>query len=130
MAAESDVTAGRREFSRRRAQAGISRADLAIRAHVSLSTVIRYESGAPTRWASEQAIRRAYEDILAARQLGPDSGRGHLDAGWLRRYTDSFLRQHAVGVVEKQKLAHFVLSSDRLYEYGRLLLLQLGKNID
>ena len=120
-----------REFARLRSRAGISRAELAARARVSVSTVIRYESGSATRWITEQAIRRAYEDLVAARQMGLDPGHGRLlDSEWLRRYTDSFLRQNAAGVVEKQRLAHFVLSSDRLYEYGRLLLLQLGKNID
>jgi len=119
-----------REFARLRSRAGISRAELAARARVSVSTVIRYESGSATRWITEQAIRRAYEDLVAARQLGLDPGHVRLDSEWLRRYTDSFLRQNAAGVVEKQRLAHFVLSSDRLYEYGRLLLLQFGKNLD
>jgi len=55
---------------------------------------------------------------------------GKIDAAWLKRQTEIFLRQNCTAIVERDRLAHFVLSTDAVYEYGRTILLAAGKNVD
>jgi transcriptional regulator with XRE-family HTH domain len=55
---------------------------------------------------------------------------GKIDTAWLKRQTESFLRQNCTAIVERDRLAHFVLSTDAVYEYGRTILLAAGKNVE
>ncbi|MFA5168935.1 MAG: hypothetical protein WC530_10455 [Candidatus Omnitrophota bacterium] len=124
-------TAARGELIKRRREAGISQQSMGRLAGVSAITIINFEKGRPLRPLTKAAIDRAYNHIESYKSIGGRSFRGEVDAAWLKRMTESFLRQNSSGVVEtREKLAHFVVSSDRVYEFGRTILLAVGKNID
>jgi len=111
-----------------RREARISQALMAKRAGVCATTVMKFERGDRIGPMTEKPIRAAYEQISA---LGDIRGAGgEIDATWLRRQTESFLKTQSLGFCEKDRLAYFVISAEKFYEYGRLVLLAAGKNID
>jgi transcriptional regulator with XRE-family HTH domain len=118
------------DLVRIRQEAGLSQGVMAKRSGVSVITIVRFEHGKHVRIHTAKVIQSAYALVKKAPDLQAFDGSGNLDAAWLRKQTENFLRQNCLGVVEKDKFAHFILSTDRVYEYGRILLLAAGKNID
>lgn len=124
--ADSDL----RALVRIRQEAGISQSILAKRAGVCAVTLAAFEHGQSVRIHTAKVLRQAYLMLARAPELQSFGEAGILDASWLKRQAESFLRSNSIGVVEKDKLAHFVLSSERIYEFGRIVLLAAGKNIE
>lgn len=117
-----------KEFAEIRAKSGLNQSVLAKRAGVCVGTIIRYEQGRKLRPAIEHSVREAYRQISI---LGIDrTNDGKFDAAWLQRQTEAFLKSNSLGVVEKDRNCYFVISSEKLLEYGQILLLSAGKNID
>ncbi|MFA7334945.1 MAG: helix-turn-helix transcriptional regulator [Kiritimatiellia bacterium] len=123
------ATAARGELISRRRDAGISQKSMGHLAGVSVITIGNFEKGRPLRPLTRQAIEKAYDHIQSYKSIGK-AMRGEIDKDWLKKMTDSFLRQNSTGVVEKEKMVHFVISSGQVYEFGRTILLAAGKNID
>ena len=118
------------DYAGKRKTAGLTQAGIAKLAGLSVLTVCKFEHGRRVSPRTEKALQDAYRTAGMCSALGLDGRPGHVDKEWLRRQTESFLRANSLGIVEKEKIAHFVLSSERLYEYGRILLLAAGKNVD
>jgi transcriptional regulator with XRE-family HTH domain len=115
----------------RRKAAGMSQTNLARLARVSTSSVYNFENGRCLRPLVTQEIIKAYDRIIPTVSLGTEfPRRGSLDSAWLKKQTESFLRGNCLGAVEQKKIIHFVLSSDRVYDFGRTILLAAGINID
>lgn len=114
-----------------RHKAGLTQTDIAKRAKVSVSTVSLFEKGRGGHERVQSALEEAYHLIETLGISRSDRG-GALDSSWLRRQTISFLKQNCLGVIEQKQshLAHFVLSSEDVYQFGRLILLASGKHVD
>jgi DNA-binding XRE family transcriptional regulator len=118
------------ELVKARQEIGFSQTVMAKRAGVSVNTVVTFEHGRRVSARMAKTLRDTYTRIKIVPDFQAFDGSGNMDAAWLRKQTETFLRNNCLGIVEKEKLAHFVLSTERLYEYGRILLLAAGKNID
>lgn len=114
-----------------RHKAGFSQEALAARSGISIGPIVKFESGRKTRPHTDAMLRKAYAE-LSMMKFDKVKGDGGtlLDAAWLRRQTETFLRVNALGVVEKGGQAHFVISSETVYRFGKAILLASGKNID
>jgi transcriptional regulator with XRE-family HTH domain len=127
---KAPIRKDRVELVRCRKKAGVSQLTIARRAGVSLPTIVNFERNRDLRPANDRAVRAAYGTIGKCTAIGLDGKPGQIDSSWLRRQTESFLRANCLGVVEKDGKAHVVLSTERVYEYGRVLLLSVGRNVD
>ncbi len=123
-------TAARGEFSQRRRAAHISQVGMAKLAGVSSVTIANFEKNRPLRPITRAAVERAYGNIQDCSVLAQGIRNGELDSCWLKKQTESFLRANCLGVVEKEKMVHYILTPGRVYDFGRLVLLAAGKNID
>lgn len=118
-------------FTNARKAARYSQSAVAGLAGVTYYTVLRFEHGLPMRSKTDALLRRTYAAL--SQKAAPAPVRNPCDLlneEWLRRQVDVFLRGNCLGVVERDRRAHFVVSTESVYELGRKLLLAAGRNID
>lgn len=121
---------------RLRRESGLSGAAMARRAGVSYPTLKAFEAGKKIRGMNTAKLIPAYESCKKVEAVLPpagdgDDGKNFHNAEWLRAQVRAFVSDNDLTIVElgRSGMRSIVMTHDQVFEFGRIILLAVGKNV-